>query len=322
MSFLAKIMLSTKTAVGAFIRRVSSFLIAFLLCPVPHIDRWGLYPPAIFIVVCYAYWRLWAVYPGYCVAALGFAAVIIAVRADKFGLAESVIWVFIGAFLVFGEIRVLYTDRVRSDREQAEERKRSDDRFQNTVDGFTTVLASQKVMLNKVLQTNQLAEQSLSDITGGESYCYLVFSNESPDKRTILLMAVAKGQSPLRDVNARLVNQTELEEIKKSGAQMNAQTAATNISIGDMAAGSTGMALWEQLKAEDEFNFLVQFSALNGFWNERIKLRMVDGQWQQALKVSKWVVSRDGKKGHEQVLFEPKPDPKFPLVDGKVDWSN
>lgn len=56
--------------------------------------------PALLVLFCYGWWNLYPVLPGYAIAALAFAAVIMTVRADRFQPAEKVIWVLIGAGLM------------------------------------------------------------------------------------------------------------------------------------------------------------------------------------------------------------------------------
>jgi hypothetical protein len=70
----------------------------------------------------------------------------------------------------------------------------------------------------------------------------------------------------------------------------------------------------------DKQDFNVSFSALNGFWSEAIRLKKVNGEWVQALKVTRIVIN-NGKVSSKVVLQQV--DKTFPKSShGIVDWSD
>lgn len=60
-------------------------------------------------------------------------------------------------------------------------------------------------------------------------------------------------------------------------------------------------------------NYNILFGALNGNWRERYHLKMIDGHWRRALRVTE---AKTGKLLWEEV------DPLYPKVGGKVDWEH
>ena len=125
-------------------------LIHVALWRIPHIDRWGFYLPAVFLVACWAWWELSTPLPGYCIAALAFGAVIMTVRADKFTHGERILWVCIGAALMVGEMRVLYRDRQNNDRQVSADRESQNARFVSTTSGLEAAIKG----INTTIQTS------------------------------------------------------------------------------------------------------------------------------------------------------------------------
>jgi hypothetical protein len=109
--------------------------------------------------------------------------------------------------------------------------------------------------------------------------------------------------------------------MKKFGPSLTAlQQSETQFSIGDIAAGRATTLGFRDLGGSDHFNFLADFSALNGSWQEVIRLRLNKGAWQQAFKVSRYVSAGRNKPVRAKILFSPPPSPDYPLINGKVDW--
>jgi hypothetical protein len=64
----------------------------------------------------------------------------------------------------------------------------------------------------------------------------------------------------------------------------------------------------------DKRNLHFNFFSINGMWGEDLNLRLVKGQWQQALRVMKEI------KGNKRKNIFSYVAPDYPRVDGKVDW--
>lgn len=159
------------------LRRIATYKI-------PHIDRTGLYLPSFVALGCYAWWKTLPVLPGYAIAGLAFVAVVMTVRADKFETPEKVLWVLMGAGLLFAELQVLKSDRAESEIQQAAERQTQETRFEETVGELKKLLTEEQIhfdatakidrrLLKKAIGIDQVASASLANITGGSSYAYV-----------------------------------------------------------------------------------------------------------------------------------------------------
>ena len=256
--------------------------------------------------------------PGVSVAIMGFAAALLAARTKANGR-EKATWMLIIAALLVIEIVAIRKDRSEAYATQAkvleEEKQRFSDIGKRIEAGMERAQAQFKSTMVE-LQVN------LRTVTGGDSYCYADFANESPDHKTKLLLVLCRGKYPVRDVRLRLVDQDAASEImKKIGPNLSAlQQSETQFSIGDLAAGHSTMLGFRDLSGHDRFNFLADFSALNGSWQEEIRLRMGKGTWQQALRVSRYMPGEGTRPPRYEVVFSPPPSPDYPLVNGKVDW--
>jgi hypothetical protein len=97
-------------------------------------------------------------------------------------------------------------------------------------------------------------------------------------------------------------------------------TAGSNFKIDDLPiSGGLQIGTQELLASENSRDFNVFFDGLNGFWNQEIRLRRVNGKWLQATKVSRAVLTP--KHGPEEKFLFQRVDKDFPLVNGKVDWT-
>jgi hypothetical protein len=117
-------------------------------------DRWGIYLPIGFALLCWVWWKLWPVLPGFCIAFLAFAAVIMTVRADKFTRPERILWVVIGAALVLGEMYVLREDRSIFDLQSKTDREEQLNRFNRTA-------ADLELALNRIDETLKTSDKTL-----------------------------------------------------------------------------------------------------------------------------------------------------------------
>jgi hypothetical protein len=267
-------------------------------------------------------WFSWHLPPsGYGVVVMTVVAGIMAIRPEMGGWERSLWFVLLVCFSII-EIRA-----INHDREQAK------DEFTEITAGLKTSVDQGKVAVNGLQTTIKEGrehfdatvtglEKNLRATTGGDSYCYAVFGNESPDHRTKLLFVIHRGSFPLRNAHLRLVDQMKASELAKEfGPSLSVlQQSETNYSLGDIGNGQSETLAWVDLSGRDHINYLADFSALNGNWYELIRLRLTKGGWQQAYKVSKWIVVDKKKPAQEKILYAPSPPREYPLVNGKVDW--
>ncbi len=147
-----------------------------LMAKVPQIDRWGGWIASTYALTCYLLWATQAIYPGYCVAALGVGAIIVAARAatpERFTVTEKVIWICIATALVYGEARIVYSDRVQGDVQRALQEEEQQQRFEATVASLQTTVNDSEQLLRTTRGIGSLAEENLEQVTGGNSYAYV-----------------------------------------------------------------------------------------------------------------------------------------------------
>lgn len=115
----------------------------FLSAEVPHYDRSGLYWQAAFVLVGWGFWELWPsitgrpIEVGFAIGALGFAAVVMTVRADRLTKAERVVWVLIGFAFFVAEVHVIDEDHIQQDREHRVEMQKQETEFEQTMREFS-----------------------------------------------------------------------------------------------------------------------------------------------------------------------------------------
>jgi hypothetical protein len=154
---------------------------------VPHYTRWGLYPQALILISFYAWWSFSTLLPGEAIAFLAFVAVFMTVRADKFTIAERVTWVILGFIILRAELSVLYLDRSAHDAQQASDAREQQQRFENTLSSFHSLLTKSDeatTRVNTVLKETQgvakISRENLENLTGGSAFAYVVPSTTLP----------------------------------------------------------------------------------------------------------------------------------------------
>src|SRR5260370_10149364 len=107
---------------------------------------------------------------GYAVTILGLAAVIMAVRADRFTRTEGIIWIMLAVALCFVELRAIRHDREVAAKEQSNAREREETNFREIASGIKASIAESDRNFSATMgRTNQV----LANITGGHSFAYV-----------------------------------------------------------------------------------------------------------------------------------------------------
>ncbi len=100
-------------------------------------------------------------------------------------------------------------------------------------------LSKENIKLNN--EITKLNKEIVNSVIGGDSFCYLTIGSVDVKTNTGLLMVVHKGEHPIYDVNARLVDLQEFNKIKDKIGIHNFQQADTNIQIGNMIKNTASM---------------------------------------------------------------------------------
>jgi hypothetical protein len=173
----------------------------------------------------------------------------------------------------------------------------------------------QNRLLSQSATISKLSEQGISIATGGNSFCYAMF--QKPLLVAGNMMAMLHGKYPLHDVDMRVLdmdvwyaanpNQVLNPDAGSFRKRLPTFPPKTAQPIGVFSLGTT-----------DRKDFNVFFIAVNGSWDEELRLRKVNGVWLEALRVKKL---ENGEKHSEYKLIYTKIDPGFPTKNGEVDWQ-
>jgi hypothetical protein len=135
----------------------------------------------VFVVLAGYWWKHLPV-PGYAIGAVSFIAAVLSIRIDReAGVWERAVWMgLIGAFLI---VELLAIRKDRTDYANAEAFKRSDEnqQFQKIANGlkqdiqqnqeqFQLTMQQAGQILQSTREVGKLAEASLENITGGDSF--------------------------------------------------------------------------------------------------------------------------------------------------------
>ena len=124
-------------------------VVRLALRPIPY--SWGAAVFQAFLILIVVYW--WKLIPpsGYAVAALAFAAAIMAVRGTRFTRWEEVAWIAITFMLFLIEIRAIGRDRQMYAEQQRQERGE----FQNIAGGLTSIIQQSQLTMHQLNRTMQ-----------------------------------------------------------------------------------------------------------------------------------------------------------------------
>ena len=124
-----------------------------------------------------------------------------------------------------------------------------------------------------------LSNKAIGSTTGGDSFCYLQFTEG------MIPLLIHVGRFPLYDVSVRVYDETRHRREPNNFTLWNDQTFGPV----NLAAGMTWFdrGLKIGFTGEDEQAFNIFFTARNGMWIESMRLRKrPDGRWDHAIRVS------------------------------------
>ncbi len=276
-------------------------------CPLPVYQWWQSYPPV-----------------GTFIGILGGLGVIVPWLfrpPEKMGRTEKAIWTFVMFSLVWLELRSLYLDRDAHDAEQAHARCEQLQNFNQIAQGISNAIRQSQEQFDATMiglkTTIQLTDHSISRVneairtsTGGDSFCYVSFGNLTDAGALRVATPGGSFRYPLHNVTVHFVDQDDPTAGPLSGEQYQ---------IGDISDPHVAESLPPiSLMKRKRWNFLIEFTALNGMWYEQAKLRKVDAMWEVAVKVTKWVPVGDKKPMQVRTIFE-SVSKNYPRTNGEVD---
>jgi hypothetical protein len=123
------------------------------------------------------------------------------------------------------------------------------------------------------------------------------FSN--PSGPYFLISITSHGKYPLRDVHATIIDRERLSQALKEHTQHPEEDFIKATRAGDTPfqvpylrpqvpeapSGDMKSLGTYPIPPEDAKDLMIAFSGLNGYWNEKLHLRRINGRWVKALSV-------------------------------------
>jgi hypothetical protein len=265
--------------------------------------------------------------PGVAAAAMGLTAALMAGRTGAKGW-EKAGWMFVIFSLLVVEVLAIRRDR----REQAEQQRKFTQQEEanfhdigkglefaiaQNQDHFKTTVAAGQIHFDQTMTRSDKiiakVQESIKTITGGDSFAWLIPLSTGGKNHFTVLLAPA-GKYPLHDLSIRGFGCTTYPQTPEHG-MADVNRGVQNATIGDLPAFivDTELSLPDDTDAIDCH---AMFIAANGYWNQLIQLRLVNGAWKMAYKIIRGKPTSAAGK----VLVEHSEDgyPKEP--DGSIKW--
>ena len=266
----------------------------------------------IAVSVSVALWLVWHLPPpGFAIGALAVVAGVMALRPDMGGWEKWFFFVLLLAFMVI-EIRAITKDRQDQD-ERFFTIARS---LQTTVQNSATAINSLDRLIREDRQHFDEAmigiSASVKTQTGGDSFAYITFTAQpapgqlkfpaSPAPH-FLVAITSHGRYPLREVHATMTDDSQLMDALQ---QLKTYPEANQLAVmqytdtryvvryvvpylrpqsPEAPTGQVEVLGVHPLPKGNTNTLEIAFSSLNGYWNEKLHLGLVDGTWRQCLSV-------------------------------------
>jgi hypothetical protein len=238
--------------------------------------------------------------PSKAAVAMAVAAGVMALLGEMGGR-EKLAWIFLLLGFLVVEFKAIDKDRTDAEVERKEARNIELTGFSAVARGINHSIDLSRDQFGQTMNRSDRIIAGVGDTikaqTGGDSFAYVTFT---PQPNQQFLIAVAShGKYPLRQIHVTLVDDERrlqaMQEFNKhpEGNWIAAiQAGDTEFQIPylrpqspEAPGGDVEMLGSYPFGAKDINNFTVVFSSLNGYWNQRLHLRRVDGNWHQALSV-------------------------------------
>jgi hypothetical protein len=298
--------------------------------PVPHYGRPALYMQGLVVIAGAFVLQWWPSVPGLAIGLLGFAAATMAL--EHLTKPERAIWIAIIFALFVLESHSIIQDRNEHDKQQAQATEQEEQNFKVIANEITEAMRRSDRNFEQTMMRSDriIAEvgESIKTETGGDSFAFVSFFPEPNERFAVII--TSHGRYPLRQINVDVSDeerrtQALQEYIKHPEGDIESaiRTANTYYQVPflrpqspELPMGQVQMLDTYPFGTEDARNFTIAFSSFNGYWNERLHLRRINGKWYQALSV----VGPTAKQTlHPFIYF----DPNFP--EGKAlaekDWQ-
>jgi hypothetical protein len=266
------------------------------------------------VVWAVVWWRGLPV-PGYAIGVLALLAAVMSVHIEV-GMAwwQKALWMLLMGGFLFLEFRAINKDR--EDYTAAEKARRDEERkqFQGIADGISVTIENSN---RQFAETMSGIKQNINTITGGKSFCYLMFADNGT-----LPTFVHSGNYPLTGVSVRIVDMQKWNQMIAKNPHPSMQefrSADTYVELGDLPVHTALQRGTIQLAGQSQSSFNIFYSARNGFWTQELRLQLVGGKWLTATRVTRTELG--SKQKTPEKLFE-RIDKDFPRNSkGEIDWQ-
>ena len=185
--------------------------------------------------------------------------------------------------------------------------------LKSTVSGLQTVITNSDAQFKATMKRSDRIVSGIGDAmrmqTGGDSFAYIMFTVEpayvtfegfsNPSGPYFLITVTSHGKYPLREVHATIIDRERLAQALKEHAQHPEGDFLKATRAGDTPfqmpylrpqspeapSGDVKALGTYPIPLEDAKDLTIAFSSLNGYWNEKLHLRRINGRWVQALSV-------------------------------------
>lgn len=175
----------------------------------------------------------------------------------------------------------------------------------------------EKELREKSDKIADLSAENSMFVTGGNSFCYVIFTKPDVQSNSSLIMLMSDGKYPLYDVNVRIVDLAKFSKLVKELPKPTIEDITKSdyvFNVGNLTPNHATHLGRINLPNMDEANFNIFITARNGSMNELLRMKRVAGEWFTAIKIHRL-------EGPTQILLMEKIDDKFPKnSEGKVDW--
>jgi len=278
----------------------SPFARLFEVVPIQWRHHWIFNLIQITAVATAIWWGWHTPVAGFAIGALSVVAAAMSVHAEMRWWQKFAWMLLIGAFLTI-EFRAISKDRHDSSVAEAQRSKEEASRFSEIVNKFAaSAQESQgdfRETMSRLNATLDHVDDSIKTQTGGDSFAYLTFTPQ-PNQQFVVAIT-SRGRYPLREIHITLVDEERQRRAMQQFSGQSQEGFIAAVRTGDTyfqvpylrpqsreaPNGDVEMLGSYPFGANDSNDFTIVFSSTNGFWNERLHLRKINGQWHQALKV-------------------------------------
>jgi len=264
------------------------------------------------LVACFCvYWYWHPPVPNKAVLILTGVTVVMALLEMR--SPQKAVYLILVLSLMFIENRAINKDRADATRAEDDRRKEERDKFQTIADGIEKAIRQSATQFDASMRRSDAivagVGSSIKTQTGGDSFAYVTFTPESANIHfaglpassgpQFLVAVTSHGKYPLRETHCTLMDderrvQAMLEYNKHPDGNWVAAINSVDTPYyihylrpqsPEAPRGDVETIGLYPFGAKDANDLTVVCSSSNGYWNERLHLRRINGQWHQSLSV-------------------------------------